>query len=103
MNASQVLALSVISCGVRSRYQYVLATQVCPIYAAVPPGGILFSHADHERFDLLRHTRSFKWSSETPPNHSLRSDKGSLTFPRNRHLPGKQRKRAELLPSLPAP
>jgi hypothetical protein len=71
--------------------------------AAVPPGGILFSHADHERFDLLRHTRSFKWSSETPPNHSLRSDKGSLTFYRNRHLPGEQRKRAELLPSLPAP
>jgi hypothetical protein len=45
--------------------------------AAVPPGGILFSHADHERFDLLRHTRSFKWSSETPPNHSLGATKAA--------------------------
>jgi hypothetical protein len=39
--------------------------------AAVPPGGILFGYADHERFDFLCHTRPFKWSSETPPNHSL--------------------------------
>jgi len=31
MNVSQVLAMSIMSCGVRSRYQYVLATQVCPI------------------------------------------------------------------------
>jgi len=45
--------------------------------AAVPPGGILFSHADHERCDLLRHTRSFKWSSETPPNHSLGETKAA--------------------------
>ena len=45
--------------------------------AAIPPGGIPFSHADHERFDLLRHTRPFKWSSETPPNHSLGETKAA--------------------------
>jgi hypothetical protein len=35
--------------------------------AAVPPGGILFGHADHKRFDLVCNTGSSKRSAVPAP------------------------------------